>query len=233
MYFLVVDGETCNTPIVDGQLDMKNGQDYDLGGMIIDEFGNEYERFSMVNEDVFYGMPEQMKDAYYASKIPMYNDDLMQGRRIMGDTLDLYYHVRRLCKKYNVQAIVAHNARFDVATLNSTIRYQTKSEKRWFFPWGIRILDSVKIAKMVYGKDEKYIQWCKDNGYMTNHVKPQPRMTAEVLWRYISGNNDFQESHTGLEDVEIESVIFTKCLEALRNKASSLRAGSCLRLTNE
>ena len=55
---------------------------------------------------------------------------------------------------------------------------------------------------------------------MTNHATPRPRFTAEVLWRYISKNNDFVESHTGLKDVEIEKEIFTKCLEALRAKAS-------------
>lgn len=36
-------------------------------------------------------------------------------------------------------------------------------------------------------------------------------MKAEVIYKYISGNNDFIESHTGLEDVMIEKEIFAKC----------------------
>ena len=43
---------------------------------------------------------------------------------------------------------------------------------------------------------------------------------ALSTFRMISKNNDFIESHTGLKDVEIEKEIFTKCLEALRAKAS-------------
>lgn len=220
MHFLVFDGETCNTPKIDGQLDVKNGQVYDLGGAVIDEFGNEKERFSVVNEDVFFRMPEQMKEAYYAEKIPQYLEDMRMGNHKIVDTWGMYKVVKELCDKYNVQAIVAHNARFDIQTLNATMRYQTKSRKRYFIPYGIKVIDSLALAKRVFGADPKYIAFCKENGYMTNHKNPRPRFTAEVLWRYISNNNDFIESHTGLKDVEIEKEIFTKCLEALRAKAS-------------
>jgi hypothetical protein len=84
----------------------------------------------------------------------------------------------------------------------------------------MKVIDSLALAKKVFGADPQYIAFCKENGYMTNHATPRPRFTAEVLWRYISKNNDFIESHTGLKDVEIEKEIFTKCLEALRHKAS-------------
>ena len=36
------------------------------------------------------------------------------------------------------------------------------------------------------------------------------KKTAEIVWRYISGNNEFEESHTGLEDVLIEAEEFGK-----------------------
>ena len=42
-------------------------------------------------------------------------------------------------------------------------------------------------------------------------------MTAEVLYRYIKGNKDFIESHTGLEDVMIEKEIFVECLKRNSN----------------
>lgn len=220
MNFLVFDGETCNTPVVDGQLDVKNGQVYDLGGAVIDEYGNEKERFSVVNEDVFFRMPEQMQEAYYAEKIPQYITDMRMGKHKIVDTWGMYNTVKELCQKHHVQAVVAHNARFDIQTLNATMRYQTKSRKRYFLPYGMKVIDSLKLAKKVFGADPQYIAFCKENGYMTNHAIPRPRFTAEVLWRYISKNNDFIESHTGLKDVEIEKEIFTKCLEALRAKAS-------------
>ncbi len=60
-------------------------------------------------------------------------------------------------------------------------------------------------------KQKSYRRFCEENGYMTKHKAPRPQMKAEVIYRYISGNNDFVESHTGLEDVMIEKEIFAKC----------------------
>jgi hypothetical protein len=37
-------------------------------------------------------------------------------------------------------------------------------------------------------------------------------LTAEILYRYITGDDNFTESHTGLEDVLIEKEIFKKCM---------------------
>ena len=220
MKFLVVDGETCNTPKINGQLDYQSGQVYDLGGRVIDEMGNIYDEFDIVINDVFFGMDSQMKDAYYADKIPQYLEDMRMGKRKIVGIWDAYRIVRDMCKKWDVRVVVAHNARFDITTLNSTLRYLTKSFKRYFFPYGMRVVDSMKVAKMVLKNNQNYHQFCKENGYMTNTKNPRPRYTAEVLWRYFSGDNSFNEAHTGLADVEIESQIFVKCLEALRRKAS-------------
>lgn len=219
MNFLVLDGETCNTPKVNGQLDVKNGQVYDLGGVVIDEYGDEKMRFSVVNKDVFYGMPAQMNEAFYSDKIPKYIEDINNNKRIVLDTWKIRRLVHDICKIYNVQAIVAHNAYFDVQTLNATLRYQTKSFKRYFLPYNIPVIDSLKVARKVYGKNEDYINFCQSNNYMTNNKVPRPRLTAEVLWKYISTDNEFIESHTGFEDAEIESKIFVKCLEILRERA--------------
>ena len=37
----------------------------------------------------------------------------------------------------------------------------------------------------------------------------QPKLTAEIIYRYITNDSDFIEQHTGLEDVLIEKEIFT------------------------
>jgi hypothetical protein len=71
------------------------------------------------------------------------------------------------------------------------------------------ICDTLKMARSVIGKMPTYRKFCIENGYITkNH---QLRFTAEILYRFISGNNDFVESHTGLEDVMIEKEIMAYC----------------------
>lgn len=212
MRYMMLDGETCNTPKINGQLDVQNGQNYDLGLMVIDDNGHEYESISMVNEDVFFGMPDAMREAYYADKIPQYIDDMRMGKRTIVNTWQMYKKFHALCRKYNVDAIIAHNARFDINTLNATMRYQTKSKCRWFLPYNMKVIDTMKLANNTVAKTPEYIKWCKDNNYMTNHLVPRPRVTAEILYRYITGDNDFTESHTGLEDVKIEKEIFLYCM---------------------
>ena len=211
--YLFMDSETAETNVVDGQLDVANGQVYDLGLMVIDENGKVYDQISMVNEDVFFRMPESMRNAYFADKIPQYLVDIRMGKRKIVNSWQMYKIFAEMCRKYEVSAVVAHNAFFDVKVLNSTMRYQTKSRVRWFLPWGVEVIDTLKLARNTFATDPKYVEWCKENGYMTNHATPRPRLTAEILYRYITGDNEFIESHTGLEDVQIEADIFLKMKE--------------------
>ena len=69
------------------------------------------------------------------------------------------------------------------------------------------------MAKDAIGKTKEYTDFCIRNGYLTKHKNPQNRFTAEILWRYINNDPDFIESHTGLEDVEIEKEIFVVCMK--------------------
>ena len=214
MNVMVIDGETCETRRDErGQLDTSCGQVYDLGGEVLHvESGKILDEFDLVNEDVFFGMPEAMNEAYFADKIPQYLEDMRMQRRKIVDTWDMWKTVSNMCKKHNIEAIAAHNALFDVKTLNATIRYQTKSKKRYFLPYGIPIMDTMKMADQVICKTKEYIDFCKTNNYMTKHDVPRPQKTAEVLWRFLTNNNNFQEAHTGLADVKIEAQIFLECV---------------------
>ena len=210
--YLVFDCETCNTPKINGQLDVANGQFYDIGLQIVDNEGYVYDEYSIVNEDVFFGMPEAMQEAYFADKIPQYLTDIRMGKRKIMNTWQIYKLIRNLCDEYQIKACIAHNARFDIKVTNATLRYQTKSKRRWFFPYEMPIWDTMKMANDTICKQKRYIEFCKENGYMTNHTTPQVRKTAEILWRYLTNNTTFEEDHTGLEDVTIEAQIFAECV---------------------
>ena len=57
---------------------------------------------------------------------------------------------------------------------------------------------------------------------MTKHKIPRPRVTAEVLYRYITKDVDFIESHTGIEDVMIEKEIFAYCIKQKKKMVRKL-----------
>ena len=66
------------------------------------------------------------------------------------------------------------------------------------------------MAQDTICKQWTYKEWCYRNGYLTKNGRP--KATAEILYRYISGQEDFIEEHTGLADVLIEKEIFAKCM---------------------
>ena len=69
---------------------------------------------------------------------------------------------------------------------------------------------SSERAREVLKNDVAYDNFCYDNNYVTK--RGCKRFTAEILYRFFTGDNDFVESHTGLEDVAIEKVIFAECM---------------------
>ena len=201
-YYIVFDTETCNN--------MDNPLMYDLGFAVVDKKGNVYAHFSFIIYEVFFGMSELMKSAYYSDKLPKYYEDIKNGNRKIVTLFTAKKIFNEVCKEYNVRAIIAHNARFDYKSTNGTQRYITKSKYRFFLPYGIELWDTMKMAKDTIAKQKTYIRFCEENNYLTKNGKV--RVTAEILYKYISGNNDFIESHTGLEDVMIEKEIFSKCM---------------------
>lgn len=163
---------------------------------------------SFVNADVFLDK-ELMASAYFIEKIPQYWDDIKAGKRILKKLYNIKKQIREDCAKYNVKYVCAHNALFDNRALNNTQRYQTTSKYRYFLPFGLVWLDTLKMSRQVLKQNEDYSIFCFDNNYMTQNG--QCRYTAEIIYRWLSGENDFIESHTGLEDVNIERQIFEYC----------------------
>ena len=201
-HYLTIDTETTNgfdDPMV-----------YDIGGCIHDKKGNVMETFSFIIYETFCGMKDLMASAYYAEKIPMYQEQIDKGERKIVKFATAKRHIKALCEKYNVKAIIAHNMRFDYRSTTRTQRYLTKSKYRFFLPYGIPLWDTLKMAQDTICKQWTYKEWCYKNGYLTKNGRV--RATAEILYKYVSGDIDFKESHTGLEDVLIEKEIFAKCM---------------------
>lgn len=200
--YLVLDTETTNSlddPIC-----------YDIGFVVTDEKGKVYESHSYVVAEVFLDK-ELMSSAYFAEKIPSYWEDIKNGKRLLRRLKTIKFILHDVCVQYGITKIIAHNAIFDYKSCNYSQRYLTSSKYRYFFPYGIEIWDSLKMSREIFGKDKNYIEFCEKNNYLTSYNKP--RFTAEILYKYLSKDNNFSESHTALEDTLIEKEIFTECLK--------------------
>ncbi len=198
-YVLVLDVETAN--MTDDALV------YDLGFGVYDKKGNEYESYSFVIRDIFDKESDLMKTAYYARKLPQYYEDLKNGKRIKKYLLQTKKIVREVMEKYNITEVYAYNANFDLTALNKTIRYVTKSKVRYFFPYGTKIQCIWNMACQTICTQKTFLKQNvlnANNNLITN---------AERVYSYITNQKDFQESHTGLEDVRIEAKIMAWCFK--------------------
>lgn len=202
-YYLIIDTETSNggTPLEPSQCLF-----YDIGFAVIDRHGIIYEKFSFINADTYITQGSAMETAYYKDKLPQYEKDMYNTQRLMLPLELIQQKTAEIIKKYNIKEVIAHNARFDSLALNSTLRYITKSKKKYFMPYGIIWYDTLKMARDILSNEPSYISFCENNGFLTQKGKPQ--LKAETIYRFITGNTDFEESHTGLEDVLIETEIF-------------------------
>lgn len=190
---IVLDTETTNSlddPIC-----------YDVGFAVVDFFGNVYETKSFAVADVFLDK-ELMASAFYLDKVPTYWEEIKNGTRELRRFSTIKRELKKVCEKWGITKIFAHNARFDNRSCNLTQRYLTCSKYRYFFPYGIKIHDTLKMARQIFKNDDDYGAFCYENDYLTK--RGQRRYTAEILYRYITGIDDFSEVHQGLDDVMIE-----------------------------
>lgn len=225
-YILVLDTETANTltetlPAIFGEdgeiikpertkLDMSNTLVYDCGWAVVDTHGNIYETASYVNRDIFNDERDLMRTAYYAWKIPRYVEELRSGIRTMANTWEIRQAMFEVIERYNLKQWAAYNAKFDQNALNNTQRYHTASKYRYWFPFGkLEPWDILKMARDVIAPMPTFQKFCEENNFINGNGKPS--LSAEVVYRFITKNPDFEESHTGLEDVIIEVAIMAYC----------------------
>lgn len=203
-YFICLDTETAN--------DIECPFVYDIGGAVITEDGAVVTSFSFAVEEIF-NDTDLMTSAYCANKLPKYYEDIADGKREIRTLYEIRSYIARLVKRYRIKYAVAHNARFDNCSLNTTLRYRSTSVMRFFLPYGVKWVDTLKMARLVFKEDENYRAFCVANEYVTK--RGQNRYTAEILFRYLSADNSFIEEHQGLADALIEKDILVHCLRTL------------------
>lgn len=200
-YYMVVDTETyghMGKPIV-----------FDIGAVIIDKKGHIYERFSYLVAEAWYDEHEAVKTAFYFEPNKASYYKALREKQI---TIKKFFGIRKILldkiDEYGIKAIIAHNMPFDYRALNGSTKKWSRHGLRYFFP-KMPLYCTLKMARQIYGKRPSYDKFC--------HMRPADRitptgklkLTAEVVFQYVSGMNDFVEAHTGLADAEIESYIFS------------------------
>lgn len=207
----VLDTETCNIRSCDKVLP-GNNLTYNVGFTLLwPSTGETFHSRQYAISEVMFGERDRMASCYYADKLPRYYDQIGENACAVKSFFDVMNEITQVCRDYGVTAIVAHNARFDVDALNTTAAWLTDGLIHRALPQELEIWDSLKMSRAIFGKMPTYRKFCEDNGFLTKHRVPQVRLTAEILYRFLTQNLDFSEDHMALEDVLIEAAIILAC----------------------
>jgi hypothetical protein len=221
-YMLVIDTETCNG--------LEQPMPYDIGYAICDKKGNIYLERSFVVAEIFIDLQPAMKTAYYSQKIPQYWTDLKAGTRELKPIRKIRKQVREDMEMFNVKEVWAYNCGFDRKSLNNGIRYCSKSFFRWFFPYGTEYNCIWYLACQTIFCQKTFFKKAYENNWFTE--KGNVLTNAEIAYNYITMQSDFQEQHTGLEDVKIEVAILAHCLRQHKKAEKGINS-CCWRIPNK
>ena len=202
-FVMVIDTETANS--------VEQPMPYDFGWAVVDtESGEIVRKYSYVCAEIFLDR-ELMEQAYFAEKIPMYWEEIQSGQRQLKRLLNIQKEFQNCLKTYDIKQVCAYNMGFDRRASHNDMRYITASKYRWFFPYGVEFVCIWHMACTSFLNTSEYVNFATTHGFVSDAGNIQT--SAEVAYRFLTNDPDFEESHTGLEDVEIETAILMNCLK--------------------
>lgn len=199
-YFIALDTETANS--------ISFPLPYDAGWAVTDKHGNIYETRSYVVYEIYCKEREKMKSAYYADKLPQYEEDIKSGKRKLASFWTIRKQFLADMENYNTKTVCAYNMGFDRRALNNDMKF-ISSWGKWFFPKDTDFQCIWHMACSCILNRSSYIKFAKENNFISE--AGNILTNAEVCYKYITKELDFKESHTGLEDVLIEIAIMALC----------------------
>lgn len=220
-YLMFIDTETIGT------LNVKESVlPFEIGMKVLDTENNKIVKEKSYLVRKFFNNKFIMLSTFSATKYPNYFEKLENDKRYKTMSVnDISKDIEKTISRYGIKIMVAHNGNFDktaMSRLFNEFGVENPFEK-------IDLLDTMEISKIItFSKD--YTNFClenkdnlnsmKDSNFITNSGRV--RTTAQAIYCYLTQNPDFQEAHTGLEDIDIEIEIFRQSLERLGNTMVNL-----------
>lgn len=171
---------------------------YNLGCTIHDKNGHIFATCSML---VMEHYDEIRTDDYAKKNFHLYEERLARGEMsAVATEEEAVSIVRNLCHFYGVRYVMAFNTGFDFC---KTICRQLLDEFEFIDLW--------LMAVQTICHQKGYAKFCRENGFKSSSGK-SCATSAESVYAYITGNPDYTEEHTALNDALIEMEIFVKCL---------------------
>lgn len=176
---------------------------YDLGLVIAEKTGNSLTEKRWIIQETM-TIPNIARQAFYGAKIHTFYKGMAtvpfaQARREFNELLD----------NYNVTTITAYNLEFDKSALRDTLEFTGNSSHK-FLARRIEFFDLWGAACNSIFQHKNFQKTAVTNGWVSK--AGNFRTNAETAYRYVTKDFQFEESHTALEDAQIETVILQQIL---------------------
>lgn len=156
----------------------------------------------------FYDNKPLMMTAYYKDKRPLYTS-LMRGKKARKEKWGNIMKI--MCqdiKKYQINNCYAYNSSFDIKSIQTTMGLFPKNKNNILNY--VTIKDIMKYIEPIV-ESEDFEKFAIDNGNVSD-ITGKPSKSAQSLYRYITNDPNFIESHTALADCDIELDILLTAL---------------------
>lgn len=199
-HYMVLDTET----VADARVP------FDLGFTIIDRRGNIVEQGNFFTAEIVdnpTGLYLLCKDSFSRRKADFYLAAAKeQPQNVMPFDI-IADIINDTIKNYNA-TVCAYNAKFDVTVCEN---FAQALGMPYFFAPDTEVWDIWNIALNIFCKSRNYVNFARANGFVTE--KNNVSSSAETVYRYLTNNPTFIESHTALDDTNIEAEILTQAFK--------------------
>jgi len=197
MKVIVFDTETIDT---------KELSAFDIGYVVTDN-GIAVEQASFLIEETYKG--PLFKNAYYYEKNKeRYEEYESTGQSLLVPLASARADLNKAIVHHAVEIIAGFIISFDIRALNYNFKkYLGETNEITVESLGKnRVVIDIPVLFALLYNGKEFKDWCKNNNCLTD--KGNYKTTAEVIYRFISGNNEHEEEHTALQDSIEESAIF-------------------------
>lgn len=202
-------------------MDLQNAMPFDTGYVVYNNKEDKIEKQGTFLTRKFVNNKYIMLSSWSANKYERYYKPLLNTKTkdVKVESVErIAKEFTKIIKKYNIKYMFGHNGKFDYQVL-----------KRLFEDVGVKnpfenldIIDTMMLSYKTITTTKEYENFCKENRNISKKVDNKAvsrfitdsnrvRQTAESIFAFIDKNIDFEESHTGLEDIKIELEILKYC----------------------
>lgn len=195
--FLLVDVETCN----DQRIIME------LSFVVVNKFfGRPTEKCYIVKE--VWENEEYRQGKYAKEKLAHWQEMIDTGKAEVISIYKLYDIINKTISTRQINIFSAYNVSFDFNAIERTY-HRYGIDKRKDYETSNKLLTLQKFCLWEYSKkiycSKDYIKWALTNSKLT--LTQKIKSSAESVYQYLIENVHFQETHIGIEDLQIEYTI--------------------------